>query len=79
MASALEQAMQKRQAAAIDACRCRDPKAIDISVAIAFGRCIVDYKDEHGDPRRFEHTDAADEIGAVEAAAATNIRRVKHG
>jgi hypothetical protein len=78
-ASALEQAMRKRRDAADTACRRREPEATDISVAIAFGRCVVDYKDKDGDPHRFEHFDDVDEIGAVEAEASTNIRRVRHG
>jgi hypothetical protein len=78
-ASALEQAMRKRRNAADAACRRRDPQATDISVAIAFGRCIVDYKDKDGTPHRFEHRDDIDEIGALEAEAATQRREVIHG
>lgn len=79
MASQLEKAMQARREVAIAACRQREPRATGISVAFAFGRCVVDYKDKDGNPQRFEHIDDVDEIGAVEAEAATNIRRVKHG
>lgn len=79
MASQLEKAMQARREKAEAECLKRDPAATDISVAFAFGRCVVDYKDKDGDPHRFEHFDDVDEIGAVEAEQATNIRRVKHG
>jgi hypothetical protein len=79
MASRMEQAMQERRAAAEEACLRRDPAAEGIEVAIAFGRCIVDYKDKDGDPHRFEHRDDVDVIGALEAEQATQRREVVHG
>jgi hypothetical protein len=79
MASALEQAMQKRREEATVACLERDPTAERIEVAIAFGRCIVDYKDKDGNPHRFEHRDDIDVIGALEAEQQTQRREVVHG
>ena len=79
MASAIEKAMQQRSEAARAACLARDPAATGIEVAIAFGRCIVDYKDKDGEPHRFEHQDDIDVIGALEAEQQTQRREVVHG
>jgi hypothetical protein len=79
MASALEQAMQKRVEEARKACLARDPAATEIEVAIAFSRCIVDYKDKDGEPHRFEHQDDIDVIGALAAEQQTQRREVVHG
>lgn len=79
MASAIEKAMQQRTEAARKACLSRDPEAKEIEVAIAFGRCIVDYKDKDGVPHRFEHQDDIDVLGALEAEKQTQRREVVHG
>lgn len=79
MASQLEQAMQQRAQEATAMCLECDPAATGIEVAIAFGRCIVDYKDKDGNPHRFEHQDDIDVIGALEAEQQTQRREVVHG
>lgn len=79
MASAIEKAMQQRSEAAREACLARDPAATGIEVAIAFSRCIVDYKDKDGEPHRFEHQDDIDVIGALEAEQQAQRREVVHG
>lgn len=79
MASRLEQAMQARREEATADTRRRDPKATDITVSMGHGRCIVDYMDKDGEPQRFEHIVAEDEVALAQVEATSRRKEVIHG